>query len=40
MDLLDSLGEALGEVWDSATTGGEAWLDSWFAAESVCYSNN
>ncbi|GAL02950.1 hypothetical protein JCM19237_5843 [Photobacterium aphoticum] len=33
MDLLDSLGETLGGVWDSAMQGGEQWVQSWFDNE-------
>ncbi|MGF1702520.1 hypothetical protein L4D09_19685 [Photobacterium makurazakiensis] len=33
MDLFDSIGETLGGVWDSASVGGEQWLDSWFDHE-------
>ncbi|MGF1734349.1 hypothetical protein [Photobacterium satsumensis] len=33
MSLLDSVGETLGGIWDTASDGGEAWLNSWFDNE-------
>ena len=33
MSLLDTVGETLGGIWDTASTGGEAWLNSWFDNE-------
>lgn len=33
MSLLDTVGETLGGIWDTASDGGEAWLNSWFDNE-------